>query len=106
MNKSLIGVMVYKSATVNHLKIAIRDSIERQLPQGKNKRVSWKYVWKKYCLECEDGTKLLDNRNFLKSFSIHDGSLIKMVVRPIKRREKRPRQNGQGKRFYNPNLNR
>lgn len=103
---STIGVMVYKTATVNHLKLAIRDSIEKQLPNGKNQRISWKYIWKKYCLECEDGVKLLDNRNFLKDFTIRDGSLLKMVVQPIKRRIKRPRQPNQKKRFYNPNLNR
>lgn len=98
--------MVYKSATVNHLKLTIRDNIERQLPPGKNQRVSWKYIWRKYCLECEDGVKLLDNRNYLRDFCIRDGSEIKMVVQPIKRREKRLRQFPQKKRFYNPNLNR
>ena len=103
----MLEVMVYKSATVNHLKLAIRDAIQRTLPTDKSQRISWKYIWKKFCLECEDGVKLLDNRNFLKDFSIRDESIIKMVVKPIIRREKRPRRNqGQKKRFYNPNLNR
>ena len=98
--------MVYKSATVNHLKLAIRDMIQRNLPQDKKQRVSWKYIWRKYCLQCEDGKLLLDNRNFLKDFAIHDGSILRMIVKPIKRREKKIRVPNQKKRFYNPNLNR
>ena len=50
---------------------------------------------------------MLDNRNFLKDFSIHDHSVIRMVSRPIIRKEKRrsrTSQSVQGKRFFNPNL--
>ena len=57
-------------------------------------------------MQCEDGTLLLDNRNFLRDFPIREGSELRMVVKPIKRREKRPRQPNQRKRFYNPNLKR
>lgn len=97
---------MYKSSTVNHVKLAIRDFIIRQLPVHKRGRVSWKHTWKRYCLQCEDGTLLLDNRNFLRDFPIREGSELRMVVKPIKRREKRPRQPNQRKRFYNPNLKR
>lgn len=109
-----IAVLVYKSATLNHLKLAIRDYIQRGLPEGKNQRISWydsgtmvrcrKYIWRKYCLQCEDGKNMLDNRNYLKDFAIHDGSTLKMVVKPIIRKEKRQRQANQRKRFFNPNL--
>ncbi|KNB46706.1 hypothetical protein JH06_0581 [Blastocystis sp. subtype 4] len=36
-----LAVLVYKSATLNHLKLAIRDYIQRGLPEGKNQRISW-----------------------------------------------------------------
>ena len=106
MDGSSFTVIVYKSATVNHLKLAIRDFLLHQLPKGNNTRISWTYVWKKYCLECENGLKLLDNRNYLKDFSIHDGSVLRMGIKPIRRRVKRPRQQNQKKRFFNPNLRR
>ena len=109
-----VAVLVYKSATLNHLKLAIRDFLQRGLPEGKNQRVSWyrcgdvvrsrKYIWRKYCLQCEDGKNLLDNRNYLKDFAIHDGSNLKMVIKPVVRREIRQRQANQKKRFFNPNL--
>lgn len=99
-------MIVYKSSTVNHLKLAIRDFLLHQLPEGNRTRISWKFVWRKYCLECEDGSKLLDNRNYLKDFAVHDGSVIRMVIKPIQRRVKRPREPNRKKRFFNPNLSR
>ena len=38
---SFLAVIVYKSATVNHLKLAIRDTILRTLPASKTHRISW-----------------------------------------------------------------
>ena len=62
------------------------------------------YIWKKYALQCEDGKLLLDNRNFVKDFPIHDGSILKMVVKPIIRRQKRQQRPNPRKRFFNTNV--
>ncbi|KAK8816415.1 hypothetical protein WA556_001360 [Blastocystis sp. ATCC 50177/Nand II] len=106
LDGSTFSIFVYKSATVNHVKLAIRDFIIRELPPERRGRVSWKHTWRKFCLACEDGTLLLDNRNFLRDFPVHEGSTLKMVVKPFKRRVKRPRQPNPRKRFFNPNLRR
>lgn len=62
------------------------------------------YIWKKYALQCEDGKLLLDNRNFVKDFPIHDGSVLKMVVKPIIRKQKRQARPNPRKRFFNTNI--
>ena len=44
LQNSYTDILVYRNATVNHIKLAIRDFIQRSLPEGKN-RISW-YVRK------------------------------------------------------------
>ncbi|XP_070683095.1 U11/U12 small nuclear ribonucleoprotein 25 kDa protein isoform X2 [Malus domestica] len=70
---------VMNSATVKDLKLAIRKKIN-EMEQSKmgHRHISWKHVWRNFCLSYHN-EKLLDDNAPVQHFGIHNHSQVHFV---------------------------
>ncbi|KAK8803657.1 hypothetical protein WA158_001351 [Blastocystis sp. Blastoise] len=91
-------VLVKQNGRLCDLHKSIEDNqyhIMRQI----GKHISWKYIWKVYCLKTSENIICVDNSMLLSKYNITDGSVLSFVKRPIIRREKKMKIK---KNKYNP----
>ncbi|KAJ0024400.1 hypothetical protein Pint_09299 [Pistacia integerrima] len=73
-------VALMNSATVKDLKLAIKKKVN-EMEQSKmgHRHISWKHVWKNYCL-FHQNQKLLDENSALEDFGIRNNSQVQFVA--------------------------
>ncbi|KAJ0086342.1 hypothetical protein Patl1_09463 [Pistacia atlantica] len=73
-------VALMNSATVKELKLAIKKKVN-EMEQSKmgHRHISWKHVWKNYCLFYQN-QKLLDENSALEDFGIRNNSQVQFVA--------------------------
>ncbi|KAL0082110.1 hypothetical protein J3Q64DRAFT_1232342 [Phycomyces blakesleeanus] len=69
-----VYVVVRQASTVQQLKKLIRLELERMEPQ--NKHVSWKYIWRSYCLILQ-GQRLIDDKAVMSQLGIRQNSVLR-----------------------------
>jgi len=70
-----IELVVSPESKVLDLKAILQTAIERTIPEHSSWRISWKGVWRKYCLESE-GIQLENQEATLSSYGIKKNALI------------------------------
>ncbi|XP_067667882.1 U11/U12 small nuclear ribonucleoprotein 25 kDa protein-like [Haliotis asinina] len=81
-----LKIVVVQDASVLDLKHAIRRHVTlRQSRKGGTIHISWKYIWRSYCLYF-DGQKLSDDRRTLKSYGIRNRDEIMFLQKLRKSR--------------------
>ncbi|RIA91773.1 hypothetical protein C1645_821609 [Glomus cerebriforme] len=73
-----LKMIVRQNATIADIKNLIILQVTRDLKEKgrKNKRISWKYIWKTYCLMFE-GQKLLEDKARIQEIGIRSGSVLR-----------------------------
>ncbi|XP_064489826.1 U11/U12 small nuclear ribonucleoprotein 25 kDa protein-like [Ornithodoros turicata] len=78
-------VVVEQTATVMDLKKAIQRHVTLRMARRKIKRkISWRYVWKTYCLGFE-GQKLTEDKTVLREAGVRNGSSLSFIKKLQKR---------------------
>ncbi|KAI8993627.1 hypothetical protein BDB01DRAFT_847478 [Pilobolus umbonatus] len=74
-----LAPIVSKSSTLGDIKRHIRlklEQMEKAERKGRQRRISWKYIWRSYCLML-DNQKLLDNSKKLTQLNIRQNAVLK-----------------------------
>ncbi|RGB44020.1 hypothetical protein C1646_661085 [Rhizophagus diaphanus] len=73
-----LKMVVRQNATVSDIKNLIVLQVTRALKEKgrRNKKISWKYIWKTYCLMFE-GQKLLEDKARIQEIGIRSGSVLR-----------------------------
>ncbi|GBC07189.1 hypothetical protein RclHR1_00730038 [Rhizophagus clarus] len=73
-----LKMVVRQNATISDIKNLIVLQVTRDLKEKgrKRKKISWKYIWKTYCLMFE-GQKLLEDKARIQEIGIRSGSVLK-----------------------------
>ncbi|KAM7260457.1 hypothetical protein ACFE04_016198 [Oxalis oulophora] len=80
MDSTSFDVVVMNSATVKDLKLAIKKKIsDAQQANMGHRHISWKNVWKNFCLSYHN-EKMLDENADLQSFGIRNNSQVHFVA--------------------------
>ncbi|XP_044480266.1 U11/U12 small nuclear ribonucleoprotein 25 kDa protein-like [Mangifera indica] len=73
-------VAVMNSATVKDLKLAIKKKVnEMEQSNMGHRHISWKHIWKNYCLSHQN-QKLLDENSALEHFGMRNNSQVQFVA--------------------------
>jgi hypothetical protein len=73
-DNSLINVSVPEEARVFQLKKSIKENFS-------NKKINWKYIWKKYTLATSDHQQLINNNQKIKHYGVFNNSELFFVRR-------------------------
>ncbi|RCH94056.1 hypothetical protein CU097_013121 [Rhizopus azygosporus] len=79
-----INLIVGQSYSVKDIKKLIQVTVERMEKEektGRKRRISWKFIWRAYCLVF-DGTKLLDDNVIVSQLGIKQHSVLKFTRLP------------------------
>ncbi|CEG82444.1 hypothetical protein RMATCC62417_16514 [Rhizopus microsporus] len=79
-----INLIVGQSYSVKDIKKLIQVTVERMEKEektGRKRRISWKFIWRTYCL-IFDGTKLLDDNAIVSQLGIKQHSVLKFMRLP------------------------
>ncbi|CAB4385273.1 unnamed protein product [Rhizophagus irregularis] len=73
-----LKMVVRQNATISDIKNLIVLQVTRDLKEKgrRNKKISWKYIWKTYCLMFE-GQKLLEDKARIQEIGIRSGSVLR-----------------------------
>jgi len=73
-----LKMVVRQNATIADIKNLIVLQVTRALKEKgrRNKKISWKYIWKTYCLMFE-GQKLLEDKARIQEIGIRSGSVLR-----------------------------
>ncbi|KAG0747577.1 hypothetical protein G6F57_008297 [Rhizopus arrhizus] len=76
-----INLIVGQSNTVKDIKKLIQvklERIEKDEKTGRKRKISWKYIWRTYCLTFEN-TKLLEDTAVVSQLGIKQNSILKFA---------------------------
>ena len=77
-------IIVRQNATLKDLKLAIKKYILLKNSRENNTTIiSWKYIWRKYCL-CFENERLTDDCKLLKNYGIFNKSELKFIKKHSK----------------------
>ncbi|KAI8089253.1 uncharacterized protein BX664DRAFT_332531 [Halteromyces radiatus] len=78
-----INIIVRQATTVRDIKILFQQKW-KQLEENKRRSVSWKYIWRTFCLELNN-QKLLKDEAIVSQLGIQQGSILKFARLPYDR---------------------
>ncbi|XP_047322996.1 U11/U12 small nuclear ribonucleoprotein 25 kDa protein-like isoform X2 [Impatiens glandulifera] len=70
---------VNNSANVKDLKLAIKKKVnEREQSNMGHRQISWKHVWKNFCLSCQN-VKMLDDSSSLQDHGLRNNAQVHFI---------------------------
>ncbi|KAL1933824.1 hypothetical protein VTP01DRAFT_7914 [Rhizomucor pusillus] len=76
-----LSIAVRQSTTVSEIKKLIKAKLDRTLKTNEKKSISWKYIWRTYCLML-DGQRLTDDSAVVSQLGIKQGTVLKFSRMP------------------------